>query len=63
MERLTAVEIAARGICREGKKKCHCDDGATCAANELFGTLAAQAIGALRKHKLIDAAKEAELIK
>ncbi|WP_316205755.1 hypothetical protein [Bradyrhizobium sp. SZCCHNS1012] len=59
--RLTVVEIAARGICREGKKECACDAGASCVAQDLFGTVAAQAVGALRKHKLIDTAKEAEL--
>lgn len=47
-ERLTVVEIAARGMCRGRAKKCSCDLGGTCIAQDMFGTYAARAVGALR---------------
>lgn len=42
------VAIAARGICRGSDAKCGCDFGGGCAADELFGATALQAVSALR---------------
>jgi hypothetical protein len=61
-ERTTAVEIAAKALCSQGRNNCACDS-ATCTAEDLFGTDAVRVIGALRKAGLIDTAKEAALLR